>query len=76
MHNYFRLESEVNHRQFEHERRVKATTDEALVARPGEFRTRLLGIVLVLAEVSQLVRLADLLADSTRPALSEPCARS
>lgn len=32
MHSYFRLVSEVNHRHFEHERRVKAAAVDALTA--------------------------------------------
>lgn len=60
MHNNFRLETEVQHRQFEHERRVKAIADEAQLARTGKATSRPVRNAVALAALAQLIRFIGL----------------
>jgi hypothetical protein len=76
MHNDFRLETEVNHQHFEHERRVKLMADEALVARTGNAKTWWPPEILALARANLLVRLTQMLVPSPRLLPGVPRARS
>jgi hypothetical protein len=69
MHNYFQLETEANHRQIEHERRVKAAAKEALIARTNTWQPRSLRQVFARAGSVSLAWLANLVAPSPRLSL-------